>query len=213
MSWLLFALALSVSAVLWWLAAVRAQRLRPIREGAPTRAVAELEPGRFRIVGKVVPTATTQSTLDGLECVFLEHAEYVSVHATVRRETEHSIESYPFFIDDGSGRAFVDPAAAIVDAVTLWEDGGLTAERRVRAGEEIEVVATFTHVDVEEDGGPYRGSARVWAATDDAYGPPKISYRTQPDMVMPSDDLTAFLRGAGVIMAAVSGLIGTIALL
>ena len=192
---------------------MRARQLRPVREGAPTRPVGDLEPGRFRIVGKVIPTTTTQSTLDGLECVFVEHAEYVSVHATVRRETEHTIASHPFFVDDGSGRAFIDPASAIVDAVTLWEDGGLTGERRVRAGEEIEVVATFAKVDVEEDGGPYRGSARVWSAVDDAYGPPKISYRTQPEMVMPTDDLTAFLRGAGVIMAAVSGLIGTIALL
>ncbi len=213
MSWLLFALALSASAVLWWLAALRARKLRPVREGAPTRAISDLEDGRFRIVGKVIPTETTQSTLDGLDCVFVEHAEYVSVHATVRRETEHTIVSHPFFVDDGSGRAFVDPAGAVIDAVTLWEDGGLTGERRVRAGEEIEVVATFGQIDVEEDGGPYRGSARVWAAVDDSYSPPKISYRTQPDMVMPSDDLTAFLRGAGVIMAAVSGLIGTIALL
>ena len=173
----------------------------------------ELEPGRFRIVGKVIPTATSESPLDGVDCVFLEHAEYVSVHATVRRETEHTIASHPFFVDDGSGRALIDPASAFIDAVTIWEDGGLTGERRVRAGEEIEIVATFEQIDVEEDGGPYRGSARVWAATDDAYGPPRISYRTQPDMVMPSDDLIAFLRGAGVIMAAVSGLIGTIALL
>ncbi|MEM9067223.1 MAG: hypothetical protein AAGE52_01915 [Myxococcota bacterium] len=184
--------------------------MKPVREAAPRRTIDGLESGRFRIVGRIVPIGTSPSSIDGLDCVFLEHAEYVSMSGAMRREQVHTVHTHPFFLDDGTGRAWIDPAGASIDAVTLWEDGGLTGERRLRAGEEVEVVASFQQVEVEADGGPYRGRSVVWAAEPDPWGPPRVSYRTAPGMVAPSDDISAFLRGAGVFLAAVSVLLAAL---
>jgi len=209
--WFLLALALSASALLWGAASLRARRFRVPREAAPRRGVRELDEGRFCVVGTVVPIEATRSTIDDLPCVFLEHVEYVPLSDLMRREREHSLVAHPFFVDDGTGRVLVDPGQALVEAATVWEDGGLAVERRLRAGEEVEVVASFRLWEPME-GGPYRGNERLWAATDGPWGPPRISYRTEAGMVQPSDEVVVFLRVAGVFLATVTAALGTLAL-
>lgn len=212
MGWFLFGLAIAVSALLWGAAALRARGLRPLREAAPRRRLEELGEGRFRVVGKIVPVEATPSEIDGLPCVFLEHVEYAPMSDVMRREREHSLVAHPFFVEDGTGRALVDPRGALVEAATVWGDGGLAVERRLRAGEEVEVVASFERVEIDE-AGPYRGAGRCWAAAPGPWGPPRISYRTEADMVQPSDDVAAFLRAAGVFLATVTALLSALALL
>ncbi len=212
MGWFLFGLAISVSALLLGAANVRMRRHKPVGEAAPRRPVGELGEGRFRIVGKVVPIAATPSGIDGVPCVFVEHVEYTPIGGLMRRERVHSLVAHPFFVDDGSGRALVDPRGAFVEAVTVWGDGGLSVERRLRTGEEVEVVGSFGYVEVEE-AGPYRGVGGLWAATQGPWGPPRISYRTEAGMVQPSDEVAAFLRAAGVFLATVTALLSMLAFL
>jgi hypothetical protein len=147
--------------------------------------------------------------------VFVEHAEYQPVGSDLvplMRETEHGTVAHPFYLDDGTGRLRVDPGEALVEAVTVFEDAGLSAERRLRDGEEVELVATFGPSAGEHGGGPYRAGQQAWAPIADDCGPPRISYRTAPNMVMPADETTAFLRGAGVLLLVVSTFFGTLTL-
>ena len=210
----LFALGIAAGSGLLGIARRRARGLRPVREGAPSRLIADLESGRFRVTGRVVPIETTSSAVDGAACVFVEHAEYRTLGSTfvpVMREVEHQVHAHPFYLDDGSGRLLLDPRSATVEAVTLFEDGDMVAERRLRAGEEVELVASFAPADPDGSGGPYRASAG-WSAVDDECGPPLITHRTDPDMmiVAQEDVLTALLRGAGGIVLGGSLLLGAL---
>ncbi len=197
-------------------ARLRARFLRPIQEALATRTIGELSAGRFRVTGRIVPIRTVPSRIDESPCVFVEHAEYRTLGSTIvplLREVEHTTVAHPFYLEDESGRLLVDPGRAAIEAVTVLEDEGLSAERRLRAGEEIELVATFAPRDAEADGGPYRASAVTWTPVDDVCGPPRLSYRTEPGMVQPADDFTSFLHGAGVLLAFMSVLFGVLSLL
>jgi hypothetical protein len=213
---LLFVFGLAAAGSMWWWARVRARRLRPIPEACSGRTVAELEAGRFRVTGRVVPIQTSDSGIDGVPCVFLEHVEYRTLGSELvplMREVEHRLVRHPFFLDDGTGRLWIDPGEASVEAVTVFEDAGLSAERRLRAGEEVELVATFAPCESEADGGPYRAGHFAWRPIADDCGPPRITYRTVSDMVAPADDVTAFLRGAGVLVLVTTTLFGVLSLL
>ena len=213
----LFATLVGASGVALALGArARQRRLAPIRDAAEGRTIAGLDSGRFRVAGRVQPLNTSPSAVDGLSCVYIERAEYRSVGSSLvplLREVDRCLVAHPFWLDDGTGRLLVDPSRAAVDAATLAGDDGLTAERRLRAGEEIEIVATFRPADVEGDGGPYRAPALAWEATDDELGPPRITHRTERDMVSPTDDVTAFLRGTGAVLLAIGVLLGILAVL
>lgn len=184
-----------------------------LAEAVPDCSVAELEAGRFRVVGRVVPIQTSRSEVDGADCVYLERAEYRTVGASfvpVLREVEHGARCHPFFLDDGTGRLWVDPATTLIDCATATADGGLTAERRLRSGEEVSLLASFAPSceDLDDGDGPYRASARRWAAVGDGSGPPRLSHRTEAGMIRPPpDQLTAFLGGAGALMLAMGTLL------
>jgi hypothetical protein len=186
------------------------------RDGAMRTSIAELAVGRFRVVGRVVPIWATASEIDGEPCVYVERAHYAPVGGGIvplLREVEHAWAAHPFYLDDGSGRLRVDPADALIECATATGDGGLVAERRLRAGEEIELVARFRPADAasapELDEGPYRGAAGGWEAAPDDAGPPRISYRTEPGMEpVGLDEVSSFLRGAGLLMMATSLLFG-----
>ena len=190
--------------VLWGVA--RARRTRPLDEALPECPIAELEPGRFRLVGRVVPIETSPSAIDELPCVYRESAEYRTVGTGIvplLREVEHEARCHPFYLEDDSGRILVDPARALIECATVTADGGLAAERRLRAGEVVSLEGTFAPCDDDPDGpeGPYRGSARRWRPIADASGPPRLSHRTEAAMVAPPpDDLTGFLGGVGGMM-------------
>ena len=215
MFWILVAVTVAAGLSLLAISRWRAGRLRPVLEGAPGRVVGELEAGRFRITGRVVPIHTSASLIDGSSCVFIERAEYRlvgSAFVPLLREIEHSLVGHPFYVDDGTGLVLVDPRDASIDAATL-EDDCLVAERRVRAGEQIELVAAFRAREVEQDGCPYRANGPAWEAVEDGCGPPQISYRTDPSMMQPMDDVTAFIRGAGAMLLILSAVFAALGVL
>ncbi|MEM9192143.1 MAG: hypothetical protein AAGF12_23425 [Myxococcota bacterium] len=193
-----------------YLAQVRARKRAPLPEAAPGRHVEDLSEGRFRVVGRVVGEHTVASTVDQSPCVYLERAEYRTVGSDllpVLRQVEHAIVANSFYVDDGTGRVRIDPEDALLDAVTIQMDDGLVAERRLRAGEEVEVVATFEPRLVERDGGPYRSGVQEWHAVNDDWGPPRVSYRTEPEMLRPIDDVVVLFRGmAALAFVAASAL-------
>lgn len=200
------------------LARRRRLEVAPLLDAAQGSSIADLAHGRYRVTGRVVPIETSRSGVDGAPCVFLERAEYRVVGSRLvplLREVEHRTLAHPFWLEDGSGRLLVDPSRAFVDAVTLDADEGLTAERRLRAGEEIELIACFApreRVAMAEDG-PYRSRAVAWEAVDDPQCPPRITYRTDASMLVASDETVGLLRGMGGLMMGVSLVIAAIGLL
>jgi hypothetical protein len=188
-----------------------------VREGAARTRIADLAPGRFCLTGRVVPICTVRSEIDGAACVYLERARYEYVGGGIvplLREVAHDYAAHRFYVDDGSARILVDPGDALVDCATATGDGGLVVERRLRAGEEIELIGLFRPSDRPSepdlgDEGPYRAAAARFEVGPDAVGPPRISYRTDENMVRGSpDEVTTFLRGAGVLIIATSLLFG-----
>jgi hypothetical protein len=213
--WLFVAGCLILGAALlaWGRARLRARN--PIEEALPVSEIGELEPGRFRIVGRVVPIGTSPSAVDGADCVYAERAEYEmgAGLVPVLREVSHEAVSHRFFLEDATGRILVDPARTLIECGTAIGDAGLTAERRLRAGEEVSLAATFQRTQVDADGpaGPYRAGAQHWEAIADTSGPPRLSHRTAEGMVRPPpDDFTAFLGGAGAMMMLMGGLLAFI---
>lgn len=192
-------------------------RARPpaLREALPECRIAELEPGRYRVCGRIVPMQTSPSAVDGVDCVYIERAEYQTVGTGVPllREVEHRAITHPFYLEDESGRIVVDPARTLIECARLTEDGGLTVERRLRAGEEVSLDATFAlgEASDEEDRGPYRASARRFHPKPDELGPPRLSHVTDADFVrLPIDGVSGFLGGAGAILLLTGGLLAFI---
>lgn len=202
-----------VGLVLW--GSLRSRRGRRLAEALPECRIAELEPGRFQVTGRVVPIETSPSAVDGAACVYLERAEYRTVGSAfvpLLREVEHAARAHPFFLDDGTGRLWVDPAATLIECATTSADGGLTVERRLRSGEEVVLRATFVPStgELDEGGdGPFRASARRWSASADASGPPRLSHRVADEEMLPPppDQLSAFLAGAGALMITMGALL------
>jgi hypothetical protein len=201
-----------------------AWRRRPaaaIREGATRSRISELETGRFHVIGRVVPIHTSASEVDGAACVYLERARYERVGRgllPLLREVGHGLQAHRFYLDDGSGRILIDPAKTLIDCATLVDQDGLVAERRLRAGEEVEMIARFQPSDRPgaegESEGPYRAAAAGFEAGPDDVGPPRISYRTVQGMERWSNDgVAVFLRGAGVLMIATSVFFGIVIML
>jgi len=193
----------------------RTRALRPLPEAVPRRNIGELEEGRFRVDGRIVAVETVPSPSDGAQCVFVEHAEYRTLGSELvplLRQVGHQVLAHPFYLDDGTGRLWVDPRELDIEAVTLTEDSGLSAERRLRADEEVELVARFRPRSVESAGGPYRSRALAWEPVADGLGRPRLTYRTEPGMLRPHDEGSAFLRGAGALLVAAGAAFGALAL-
>lgn len=210
--WLLVVVCLFVGAALLTVGRARVQARRELEEALPECEIGELEPGRFRVVGRVVPIETSRSVVDGVDCVYLERAEYQMGAGVVPvlREVSHEAICHPFYLEDATGRLRVDPGCALIECGTAVGDAGLTAERRLRAGEEVALSATFVRAQLEAEGldGPYRVSAQQWEPVADETGPPRLSHRTLREMVRPPpDDVTAFVAGAGAMMVFIGGLL------
>ena len=216
MGWLFVAAVALSGGALFWLAGRRVRRLSPLPEAVPSCAITDLSRGRFRLVGHIVPVVVTPSAIDGADCVFIERVEYETVGSQllpVLREIDRWIFEHPFYIDDGTGSLLVDPRLLAVEATVLTEDEGLLAERRLRAGEEVEMVATFRPREGDGDGGPYRANARAWEPASDVCGPPRISYRTVAGMVATVDEMSSFMRGIGAVLLLTSLVGAAIALI
>lgn len=183
----------------------------PPLEGIRTTSIAELETGRFRIAGTIVAERSVPSPYDGAPCVFFEHADYSPTlgPGLLVRETERWTEGRSFYVDDGTGRVRVDPLQSVVEAAVLHEDQGLTAERRLRVGEEIEVVASFALREPDE-ASPYRDVGFEWRCVSDEWGAPRLSYRTVPGMLRPQDEVGMFMRASSIFVAGVALLLGVL---
>ncbi len=209
-------LSLATAAIFGAAAVYRARSLRPIREAVRSTALSDLAPGRFKVRGTIVPLdRTTASRIDGLPCVFLEHASYAPVGSSLvplMREVDHFMVAHPFLLDDGTAQIMIDPADAIVDALPSSADEGLSAELRLRAGEEIEVIATFARDEREQSGGPYRANHQAWTAVTDELGPPQISYRVDKEMhaLQATDELTVFLGGVALLALMAGSVFGMV---
>lgn len=210
-------LAAGASLVVW---SYRRAPTPSVREGAQRTSIAELTAGRFRVVGRVVALRTSPSEVDGAPCVYLERARYAHVgggFVPLLREVAHAHAAHTFYLDDGSARLLVDPATTLIECAVATGDSGLVAERRLRAGEEIELVATFRPSDGlgmdDLDQGPYRAPASRYEPGPDGVGPPRITYRTEAGMERGvPDETTSFLRGAGALLIATSSLFGALVL-
>ncbi|MCU0677948.1 MAG: E3 ubiquitin ligase family protein [Myxococcota bacterium] len=200
-------LGLAGAVALFGAAAWRVRRARPPQEIVESRHVSDLAEGRFRVVGRIGAMQTVSSAVDASPCVYVDVSEFRSFGGALAQEVVREVRATPFLVDDGTGLVWVDPREAEIEAVTVQEDLGLTAERRLRVGEEVEVVGTFRRLEVESEGGPYRGVSSVWSVGSDAHGAPRVSYRTEPEMVLAGDELAAFFRGAGVLLVAAGSLI------
>lgn len=110
----------------------------PLREAVPRSSIAELCPGRFAVHGRIVPLETEPSAIDEARCVFVERVQ--TVPAGLARALEHARIAHRFFLEDETGRLEVDPERAHVEASTISDESGSISERRLRAGEEVELV-------------------------------------------------------------------------
>ena len=202
MSVVLVVFGLVLACIFIAVARVRWLRQRPVPDAVPCCTIAELESGRFRITGRVVPRTPLHSSLDGASCVYIEHADYQTVGSDfvpILKQLRREVTATPFFVDDGTGAVLVDPSQVTIEGVTLVEDDGLTMETRLRAGEDVELVATFAQATAVTGSGPYRAGERAYRPVADMTGRPRVSYRTEPGMVVATDDVTAFFGGAGVL--------------
>ena len=108
--WLLVGICFVLGSALlaWGRARLRAGRV--LEEALPECTVAELEPGRFRLVGRVVPIETSPSVVDGVPCVYAERADYEMGAGVVPllREVSHEAIAHPFYLEDNTGRLLVE---------------------------------------------------------------------------------------------------------
>lgn len=93
-------------------------RIRRELRSAPRIAIGHLEEGRTgRLVGKVGDGQTLQAPLTGRSCVFYEATveQYRSSGKSgAWKEVAREVRGVPFVLDDGTGRAIVDPSGARV---------------------------------------------------------------------------------------------------
>lgn len=190
--------------------AVWSRRAAPVALGDGTRhrAIAELgDPslGAFRVRGRVVPFETVASAVDGAECVFVLRAS-VDPQQGVLRDVEHEVRAFRFRVEDGTGSVEVDPAHVIVDAPSAHGDAGLVVEQRLRAGEEVDVIARFR--PCSRGCAPYRGEGALLEPVPDESNPPRVSPSAE---VLPVDIVTrpevALARGAALGVLGASWLV------
>ena len=78
------------------------------------------------------------------------------------------------------------------------------AERRVLAGDEVEVVGNFApRASVSPDDGPYRPRETAWEAVDMGEGPPVVGPRFVP-APQSTEEGVALRRGLGLMMMVAS---------
>jgi len=172
--------------VLW---SARARK-PPAMDGARRRTIAELGEGCFRVRGGVVLLDSTPSVIDGAACAYVLRAS-VDPDEGVLREVMHELFAHPFRIEDGTGAIEVDPRLAIIDAPAVQGDAGLVVEQRLRAGEEVELVASFR--PCARGCAPYRGAGPLLEPVPSESDPPRVAAVVEP--------LAAGVPGVDVVLA------------
>ncbi len=152
------------------------RRAAPVREGARSTSIDAIESGRYRICGRVVAVATSESAIDRAPCVYILRGE---VEPTgIVRAVRYRVFAHPFLLDDGTGKVRVDPRSCIVDAGATQGEAGLVVEHRVRVGEEVELIARFRPGSAS--GLPYRAGEDLLEAEADPVDPPRLAPSPEP---------------------------------
>ena len=199
--WLVLGISASVSGALlgvWSRARARA----PLAEAVRRSSIAELDEGRFCVRGRIVPVETETSALDGARCVFVERVEVVA--GGLVRALEHARVSHRFFLEDETGRLEVDPSRVHIETTTLVDDAGGVAERRLRAGEEVELVSEIRASQGDAGGSldtVYRHASPRFQIDYDAPGSPPI-LRDTIDVATLDLDARPLRRAAGGALGA-----------
>lgn len=182
------------------------RRARPrVEDGTRLRTIAELGEGRFRVRGRIVPLETVPSAVDGARCVYVLRAS-VDPEQGLLRDVAHELRAFPFRVEDGTGAIEVDPACVLVDAPSAHGDAGLVVEQRLRAGEEVDVVARFR--PCARGCAPYRGAGHLLEPVPDEADPPRVSPTAEPlaaEVVTPPG--VALARGAAAVVLGASALL------
>lgn len=176
---------------------------RVAEDGTRRRAIAELGDGRFLVRGRIIPFETARSDVDGAACVYILRAS-VDPEQGLLRDVAHELRAFPFRVEDGTGSIEVDPRTVIVDAPTAHGDAGLVVEQRLRAGEEVEVVARFR--SCARGCAPYRGAGALLEPVPDEADPPRVSPSRElldASMVRPAAAAIAETAAMGVLGASV----------
>jgi len=103
----------------------RAAEVRRAATAAERRTIAEVEEGaEARVVGRIVGGEAFAAPFTGRSCVYLdlEIEEHTGHSAQPWAPIAQEVRGVPFTIDDGSGRALVDPTGA---SIAIDRDAGL----------------------------------------------------------------------------------------
>lgn len=184
-------------------------RKAPLREAVIPSSIAELECGRFRVTGRIVPIRVEPSAIDGRRCVYVERARYErsgNSFASVLREVDHEWHAHSFYLDDGTGRVLVDPTQTLIDCEPHREETGAVVERRLCEGEEVELVATFRLAEEErqELEGPYRTPPCRFEPDAHSPVPPQLCARAESPSVKRADLPRAFARSVGLVIVGLT---------
>lgn len=159
--WLLLAVAICTASLLLWRADHR--RMRAI-EDTPTARIASAQQGRAELLGKAaaLPGQALVSPYSGLPCVWVRH-RLERFEDNKWAVVSQGRTDQPFMIDDGSGRALIDPDGAEITtddvrrstrAGQRWTEWLLVPGARLYAlGEFASIGNTQSDAQVREDVG------------------------------------------------------------
>jgi hypothetical protein len=166
----------------------------PTTDGTRRRTISALTDGRFKVRGRIVPFETVPSAIDGVPCVYVLRAS-VDPSAGVLRDVEHELRAFTFRVEDETGTIEIDPRTVVVDAPPVQGEAGLVVEQRLRAGEEVEVIARFR--PCARGCAPYRGAGMLLEPVPDEADPPRVTPSTEPlDARLVTRPDVALARGA-----------------
>ena len=185
----------------------RSRRPPPLAEAVPRSTVAALTAGRFAVRGRVVPVDTEPSTIDGARCVFVERVQRVP--GALGRSLDHVHASHRFFLEDETGRIEVDPSRTYIESSTILDESAGVAERRIRAGEEIELVCELRAAGARDSSEAlalgYRDGAHDVEIDYDARASPAILRDTVDTGALDLDAHPVSRAAAGAAGAALCG--------
>jgi hypothetical protein len=199
--------ALASSGLLAW--SSRGRRAEAA-DGVRRRAIGEVGDGRFLVRGRIVPIETAASAIDGARCVYVLRGSVDPEHGIVR-DVAYELEAFPFRVEDETGVIEIDPRVVVIDAPPHHGEAGLVVEHRLRADEEVEVIACFRASP--RGSMPYRATAPLLEPVPDASDPPRVTptRETIASTIVPSVDralaraAAAAVLGASVVLAWLIG--------
>lgn len=175
----------------------------------PRTSIAHARPGMVKLMGHVGAATTVQSYYQRVDCVALElhHYEVVdSVSGPRRVLVRKDLDPRPFWIEDETGRMFIDPAKVRIDYEIEGGDLDSTIEEhRLRAGEQVAVLGSVQCTGPQLSQPMRRASTNLEDGIE-LTGNALVTWRTEPEVyprLFPPAGSMAL--GAGSIGMAVLG--------